>query len=180
MNNTLTSYCIASSYKKRYANVASNCLLSSKSNCSTPQHATVMQYILTTFNLVMRFLSQLDAFVSNVERNMRHYFPQAVQGVEDEDGEEEREEEAKTDDFDSANTGPLLLRKEHTKIHEELSKSAAEFKRQAHILVVMLTSMEKHGASPHVSELATQLNFNYFYHRQEQQQSWMYFPPSRM
>lgn len=139
----------------------------------------MIQYILTTFNQVMRFVSQLDAFVSNVERNMRHYFPQAVQGTPLDQDDEDYEEETKGDNLDPASSGPLLLRREHIQIHEELTKSAAEFKRQAHILVVMLTSMEKHGASPHVSELATQLNFNYFYHRQEQQQAWMYHPPSR-
>lgn len=127
----------------------------------------------------MRFISQLDAFVLNVERNMRHYFPQAGQGTPFDQNEEDDEEETKADDLHSASSGPLLLRKEYMKVHEELSKSAAEFKRQSHILVVMLTSMEKHGASPHVSELATQLNFNYFYHRQEQPQSWMYHPPNR-
>ncbi|KAE9107818.1 hypothetical protein PF005_g22327 [Phytophthora fragariae] len=97
------------------------------------KHAAVVQYILTTFNHILRFVGHVDDFVSAVDRNMRKYFP-TNWSDDDEDTE---------------------------------TRSSNEFKRQSHFLVVMLTAMQKHGASPHVNEIVTQLNYNYFYHQQE-------------
>ncbi|EEY62030.1 uncharacterized protein PITG_14021 [Phytophthora infestans T30-4] len=95
------------------------------------KHATVIQYILTTFNHILRFVRQVDAFVSAV---------------------------------------PSVRLPEHPDfrvLQSEMARNAKEFKRQSHFLVVMLTAMQKHGASPHVNEIVTQLNYNYFYHQQE-------------
>ncbi|CAI5715400.1 unnamed protein product [Peronospora destructor] len=52
-------------------------------------------------------------------------------------------------------------------LRSEMTTSSKEFKRQSHFLVVMLTAMQKNGASPHVNEIVAQLNYNYFYHQEE-------------
>ena len=52
-------------------------------------------------------------------------------------------------------------------LYSEMTRRSREFKRQSHVLVVMLTAMQKHGAFPHVNEIVTELNYNYFYHEQE-------------
>ncbi|KAL4105864.1 hypothetical protein PRIC1_003920 [Phytophthora ramorum] len=119
------------------------------------KHATVIQYILTTFNHILRFVGQGDEFVSTVDRNMHTYFPESKQAM-DQVG-------------DKLLSARLLDRPDFRVLHAEMTRSSKEFKRQSHFLVVMLTAMQKHGASPHVTEIVMQLNYNYFYHQQERQ-----------
>lgn len=127
----------------------------------------------------MRFVSQVDEFVKTVERNVSRYFPSSTttnptESTDEVDGGGPSDPVDAAGDvegleIDQQESGqPVLLRKEHQQVNEEITKSASEFKRQSHFLVVMLTAMQKHGASPHVTEILTQLNFNYFYHQQEQ------------
>ncbi|GMF24432.1 unnamed protein product [Phytophthora lilii] len=127
------------------------------------KHATVIQYILTTFNHILRYVGQVDEFVSAVDRNMYKYFPDYSCG--------ENDEESSHVNSRSLSKGSrsicLLNHSDFRILHAEMSKSSKEFKRQSHFLVVMLTAMQKHGASPHVNEIVTQLNYNYFYHQQE-------------
>lgn len=126
----------------------------------------MIQYILTTFNHVMRFVTQVDELVKTVERNIQHYFPTSDTSA--------KRVGATSTEIVGATAGVvggnILFRKEHKLLHDEITKSESEFKRQSHFLVVMLTAMQKHGASPHVAEILTQLNFNYFYHQQDSQQ----------
>ncbi|CAH0484294.1 unnamed protein product [Peronospora farinosa] len=125
------------------------------------KHATVIQYILTTFNHILRFVGHVGEFVSVVDRNMRAYFPECWSG----NGiEMEQETEKCTRKVPSVR---LLEHPVFRILRSEMTTSSKEFKRQSHFLVVMLTAMQKHGALPHVNELVTQLNYNYFYHRQE-------------
>lgn len=142
----------------------------------------MIQYILTTFNHIMRFVSQVDELVNTVERNIPRYFPGiTTKNVPIDLDEFNYDEELKDGDEISALPSSeraqqdghhqhILLRREHKVINDEITKAASEFRRQSHFLVVMLTAMEKHGASPHVAEILTQLNFNFFYHQPEQQQ----------
>ncbi|KAG6623529.1 Gamma-tubulin complex, DGRIP91/SPC98 component [Phytophthora cinnamomi] len=105
------------------------------------KHATVIQYILTTFNHILRW---------------------------SEDGEEFEKTNHRSSKADG--TAPktrLLLHADFSVLYSDMIRSSNEFKRQSHFLVVMLTAMQKHGASPHVNEIVTQLNYNYFYHQQE-------------
>uniref|UniRef100_K3WMR0 Spindle pole body component n=1 Tax=Globisporangium ultimum (strain ATCC 200006 / CBS 805.95 / DAOM BR144) TaxID=431595 RepID=K3WMR0_GLOUD len=140
------------------------------------KHTTVIQYILTTFNHIMRYVSQVDELVTVLARKhtsrssslsnlRRSSLGRELTGDKDEDQSEHDEDEATG--LQATTAQPALLGKEHKQLNEELAKSASEFKRQSHFLVVMLTAMHKHGASPHVAEILTQLNFNYFYHKQE-------------
>lgn len=146
----------------------------------------MIQYILTTFNHIMRFVSQVDELVNAVERNIPRFFSSATsKNISDLDefNYDYDDEESKADGDDSKAGGNahsslgiaqsrqhILLHREHKVINDEITKAASEFKRQSHFLVVMLTAMQKHGASPHVAEILTQLNFNFFYHQPEQQQ----------
>ncbi|ETP43587.1 hypothetical protein F442_09699 [Phytophthora nicotianae P10297] len=123
------------------------------------KHATVIQYILTTFNHILRFVRQVDEFVSAVDRNMQKYFPDYCS---DEDSDQ-----LATPRVGKAPSVRLLEHPDFRSLESELARSSREFKRQSHFLVVMLTAMPKHGASPHVNEIVTQLNYNYFYHQQE-------------
>ncbi|POM63169.1 hypothetical protein PHPALM_27566 [Phytophthora palmivora] len=116
------------------------------------KHATVIQYILTTFNHILRFVGQVDEFVSAVGRNMTKYFP---------DNASDKKSDRKTLSI------RLLEHSDFRILKSEIERSSKEFKRQSHFLVVMLSAMQKHGASPHVIEIVTQLNFNYFYHQQD-------------
>ncbi|KAF1775660.1 Gamma-tubulin complex component protein [Phytophthora cactorum] len=123
------------------------------------KHATAIQYILTTFNHILRFVRQVNEFVSAVDRNMHNYFPDCCSEVE-------------LDQVTSHCAGKvpsvwLLEHSDFRPLQSEMARSSKEFKRQSHFLVVMLTAMQKHGASPHVNEIVTQLNYNYFYHQQE-------------
>ncbi|KAG6971496.1 hypothetical protein JG687_00002005 [Phytophthora cactorum] len=123
------------------------------------KHATVIQYILTTFNHILRFVRQVNEFVSAVDRNMHYYFPDCC-------SEDELDQVASH----CAGKVPSVRLLEHSDfrpLQSEMARSSKEFKRQSHFLVVMLTAMQKHGASPHVNEIVTQLNYNYFYHQQE-------------
>ncbi|KAF4137761.1 Gamma tubulin complex component C-terminal [Phytophthora infestans] len=116
------------------------------------KHATVIQYILTTFNHILRFVRQVDAFVSAVDRDVQKYFP-AYADLDQQVGK--------------VPSVRLLEHPDFRVLQSEMARNAKEFKRQSHFLVVMLTAMQKHGASPHVNEIVTQLNYNYFYHQQE-------------
>ncbi|KAE8916108.1 hypothetical protein PF003_g1006 [Phytophthora fragariae] len=127
------------------------------------KHAAVVQYILTTFNHILRFVGHVDDFVSAVDRNMRKYFP--TNWSDDDEDTETRSIVSK-----GAREAPktrLLLNPDFRVLYADMIRSSNEFKRQSHFLVVMLTAMQKHGASPHVNEIVTQLNYNYFYHQQE-------------
>ncbi|TYZ68713.1 hypothetical protein PybrP1_006758, partial [[Pythium] brassicae (nom. inval.)] len=104
------------------------------------KHKTVVQYILTTFNHIMRFTSHVDELVKAVERNLPHYFPGSGAASSDSSAVPSRKPPAPLS---------ILHRSEHRLLHDEMAKSASEFKRQSHFLVVMLTAMHKHGASPH-------------------------------
>ncbi|KUF77315.1 hypothetical protein AM587_10013160 [Phytophthora nicotianae] len=130
-----------------------------QSSRSLAEHATVIQYILTTFNHILRFVRQVDEFVSAVDRNMQKYFPDYCS---DEDSDQ-----LATPRVGKAPSVRLLEHPDFRSLESELARSSREFKRQSHFLVVMLTAMQKHGASPHVNEIVTQLNYNYFYHQQE-------------
>eukprot|EP00644_Phytophthora_capsici_P002759 jgi/Phyca11/553752/estExt2_Genewise1Plus.C_PHYCAscaffold_550057 len=110
------------------------------------KHATVIQYILTTFNHILRFVGQVDEFVSAIDRNMH--------------------------------TIRLLGHPDFRVLQSEMTRSSTEFKRQSHFLVVMLTAMQKHSASPHVNEVVTHLNYNYFYHQRSRTQTQSQNPPS--
>ncbi|KAI9912963.1 hypothetical protein PsorP6_005193 [Peronosclerospora sorghi] len=114
----------------------------------TSQHATVFQYILTTFNHILHFVGHVDEFVSMVDRNLHAYITKS----------ESEQKMASTRFLDHSSF--RLLR-------GEMTTSSTEFQRQAHFLVVMLTSMKKYDASSHVNEILTHLNFNYFYHKLE-------------
>jgi hypothetical protein len=121
----------------------------------------VIQYIFTTFNHILSFVGHVDGFVSAVDRNMRKYFPA---WTSDEDAESEQ---VARQSMPNKSTSRLLGHPDFRTLHAEIAKRAKEFKRQSHFLVVMLTAMQKHGASPHVNEIVTQLNFNFFYHQPE-------------
>ncbi|CAI5737724.1 unnamed protein product [Peronospora destructor] len=125
------------------------------------KHATVIQYILTTFNHILRFAGHVGEFVSAVDRNMRAYFPECWSGN---GNEMEQETEKCTRKMPSVR---LLEHPDFRILRSEMTTSSKEFKRQSHFLVVMLTAMQKNGASPHVNEIVTQLNYNYFYHQEE-------------
>ncbi|KAL3666872.1 hypothetical protein V7S43_007821 [Phytophthora oleae] len=126
------------------------------------KHATVFQYILTTFNHILRFVSQVDEFVSVVDRNMHTYYPDCW-------SEDDEEPDPVTKKYQRKSCNVRLLgHPDFRTLQSEMTRSSAEFKRQSHFLVVMLTAMQKHGASPHVNEIVTQLNYNYFYHHQVQ------------
>ncbi|OWZ22650.1 hypothetical protein PHMEG_0002630 [Phytophthora megakarya] len=120
------------------------------------KHATVIQYILTTFNHILRYVGQLDEFVSVVGRNLTKY-------SSDNWNNDDADHSTKKDNLSVR----LLEHSDFRIIKSEMERSSKEFKRQSHFLVVMLTAMEKHGASPHVNEIVTQLNYNYFYHQQQ-------------
>lgn len=121
----------------------------------------MIQYILTTFNHILRFLGHVGEFVSAVDRNMRAYFPEYCS----ESGNEMEQETKKcTRKVPSVR---LLEHPDFRILRSEMTTSSKEFQRQSHFLVVMLTAMQKHGASPHVNEIVTQLNYNYFYHQEE-------------
>lgn len=123
----------------------------------------MIQYILTTFNHIMRFVSHVDELVHRLERTATDMA---------------RASTSVTTTARSVATGSkpqvswdVRFHDDHALLHDEIAKSASEFKRQSHFLVVMLTAMHKHGASPHVAELLTQLNFNDFYHQTQPQHS---------
>lgn len=122
------------------------------------QHATVIQYILSTFNQIMRYVRLLEDVVEVTERHLSARG--GWSGVADEDGDTTEAEDAASM-FDLPANTPR---------RESLDKCAGEFKRQSHFLVVMLTAMAKHSASTHVSDILTRLNYNYFYHSQQPQQ----------
>ncbi|KAK1945919.1 Gamma-tubulin complex component 6 [Phytophthora citrophthora] len=126
------------------------------------KHATVIQYILTTFNHILRFVGQVDEFVSVVGRNMHSYFPDCWSDDDEESDSITRKSQRKSSNI------RLLGHPDFRILQSEMTRSSTEFKRQSHFLVVMLTAMQKHGASPHVNEVVTQLNYNYFYHQQAQ------------
>ncbi|KAG7390177.1 hypothetical protein PHYPSEUDO_008631 [Phytophthora pseudosyringae] len=128
------------------------------------KHATVVQYILVTFNHILRFVGQADEFVSAVDRNMHKYFPDCWSEAEDEDSDSDQV--AKKGD-QRVSSVRLLEHPDFGILQSDMARSSKEFKRQSHFLVVVLTAMQKHGASPHVNEIVTQLNYNYFYHQQE-------------
>lgn len=140
------------------------------------QNKTVVQYILTTFNHIMRFTSQADELVKAVECNLPHYVPSSTSvkhtvglGVlhdDDDDNSSSRLDSGTGAIQRGKARAPLniLRRSEHKLLQDEMAKSASEFARHSHFLVVMLTAMHKHGASPHIAEILTQLNYNYFYH----------------
>ncbi|KAF1321084.1 Gamma-tubulin complex, dgrip91/spc98 component, partial [Globisporangium splendens] len=138
------------------------------------KHTTVIQYILTTFNHIMRYVSQVDELVKALARKYTSRSSSSSDVRRSSLGEEMTGDEDHSDHDEDGAAGlqdttaqPTLLGKQHKQLNEELVKSASEFKRQSHFLVVMLTAMHKHGASPHVAEILTQLNFNFFYHQQE-------------
>lgn len=113
---------------------------------SSTQHATVIQYILTTFNQVLRYVQLAEELVDAVERRAAAQTPSMTT--------------CKQPDSDIWSIPATRT------YRDEMTKCAGEFKRQSHFLVVMLTAMQKHSASTHVGEILTQLNFNYYYHHQ--------------
>ncbi|KAG7389994.1 hypothetical protein PHYBOEH_007191 [Phytophthora boehmeriae] len=120
------------------------------------KHATVIQYILTTFNHILRFVGLLDEFVKTIERNLQEYFP-----------ERSNREIKQSQGGNTLERGRLLEHPDFRTLDAEMHISLKEFKRQSHFLVVMLTATQKHGASPHVREIVTRLNYNFFYHQPE-------------
>ncbi|CAI5717342.1 unnamed protein product [Hyaloperonospora brassicae] len=123
------------------------------------KHASVIRYILTTFNHILRFVGHVEEFVCAVDRNMHAYLP----GHRNEDVSGP-EPEMRT----RAVPGVRILdHPDFRTLYSEMTRRSREFKRQSHVLVVMLTAMQKHGAFPHVNEIVTELNYNYFYHEQE-------------
>lgn len=121
------------------------------------KHATVIQYIVTTFNHILRFVGHVDKFVGEVDRNLRQYFLDLSSQFEKSD----------QNFADKASNISLLEHSDFRVIRSEMTQSSKEFKRLSHFLVVMLTAMQKHGASPYVDVIVTHLNYNYFYHQKE-------------
>uniref|UniRef100_A0AAV1UA43 Spindle pole body component n=1 Tax=Peronospora matthiolae TaxID=2874970 RepID=A0AAV1UA43_9STRA len=124
------------------------------------KHASVTRYILTTFNHILRFVGQAEEFVCAVDRNVHAYFPSGQN--------EDLDKLEPTIRIREASRVRILDHPDFRILYSGMMRCSSEFKRQSHILVVMLTAMQKHGASPHVNEIVTQLNYNYFYHQQEQ------------
>ncbi|CAH0521226.1 unnamed protein product [Peronospora belbahrii] len=125
------------------------------------KHAAVTQRILTTFNHILRYISHVDEFVSVVDRNTQASFPEYWN-----DNEMEQDVVKCTCSVPSV---LLLGHPEFCVLRSEMARNLKQFQRQSHFLVIVLTSMQKHGASPHVNEILTQLNYNYFYHHQDHQ-----------
>ena len=120
----------------------------------------MIRYILTTFNHILRFVGHAEEFVCAVDRNVHAYFPSGRN--------EDLDKLEPTIRIREASRVRILDHPDFRILYSEMMRCSSEFKRQSHILVVMLTAMQKHGASPHVNEIVTQLNYNYFYHQQEQ------------
>ncbi|KAG1697027.1 hypothetical protein DVH05_017414 [Phytophthora capsici] len=135
------------------------------------KHATVIQYILTTFNHILRFVGQVDEFVSAIDRNMHTYFPDCW-------GEGNEVSDSSKKCRRKSSSIRLLGHPDFRVLQSEMTRSSTEFKRQSHFLVVMLTAMQKHSASPHVNEVVTHLNYNYFYHQRSRTQTQSQNPPS--
>lgn len=114
------------------------------------------QYILSTFNQIMRYVGLLDDCVTVSDRFL------VVESVQD---AENLSTKGSTGRVHSMFTLPGNLER-----CDDLEKCSGEFRRQSHFLVVMLTAMAKHtgNASTHVGEILTRLNYNYFYHDQPQ------------
>ncbi|KAL7684613.1 putative gamma-tubulin complex component protein [Plasmopara halstedii] len=115
------------------------------------KHATVVQYIVTTFNNILCFVGHVEKFAGAVDRNLHQYFPSMSFET----------------NRDKVSSVPLLEHPDFCILRSEMTQSAKNYKRQSHFLVVMLTAMQKHGASKHVEFILTHLNFNYFYHHKD-------------
>ncbi|DBA00150.1 TPA: LOW QUALITY PROTEIN: hypothetical protein N0F65_000473 [Lagenidium giganteum] len=146
------------------------------------KHHTVIQYILTTFNHIMRFVHHLDELTKTLDQSLMSLSSLDITGgLNNSQASTVSVKSASTPSLlsSTSSTGTaaahlaaqskmrLLFTKGHSRLQEDIHKSSAEYKRQSHFLVVMLSAMQKNGASPHIQEVLTQLNFNAFYHQEQ-------------